>query len=119
MRILLVEDSDVLRGLFARMLKRRGFEVREASDGWQALDCLADFKPELVLTDLMMPGLDGIGLIRHLRAMPELAAVPVVAMTAGDPSEAEDAARSVGAADLLAKPIDAHTLLDCVGCYSG
>lgn len=119
MKILLVEDSDVLRGLFARMLRRRGFEVREASDGRAALECLADFKPELILTDLMMPGLDGIGLIRHLKEIPELAAVPVVAMTAGDPLEAEREARSVGAANLLAKPLDSDTLLDCVGCYSG
>src|SRR4051794_34280342 len=85
MRILLVEDSDALRNLFARMLKRRGFEVREAADGWSALECLAEFRPELILTDIMMPGLDGFGLIRHLRAMPEMAGVPVVVMTAGDP----------------------------------
>ena len=119
MRILLVEDSDDLRSLFTRMLERRGYEVRATSDGWRALSCLEDFKPELVVTDLMMPGLDGLGLIRRLRAMPDLVAVPVVAMTAGDPSEADLQARLAGAADFLAKPIDSHTLLNCVGCYNG
>lgn len=117
MRVLLVEDSDVLRRLFARLLKSRGFEVHEAADGLEALDSLHRFLPDIVLTDLMMPGLDGLGLIRRLKAMPDLAEVPVVAMTANASTEAECEARLAGAADYLAKPIDAHTLLDRVGRY--
>lgn len=117
MRILLVEDTDSLRHLFARMLKGQGFEVCEAPDGLTALGRLADFHPELVLTDLTMPGLDGIGLIRQLRAMPELDAVPVVAMTSLTSCEAEREARQAGAADFLAKPLDSGTLLDCLACY--
>src|SRR5437660_240499 len=99
MRILLVEDTDALRHLFARMLRAYGFEVREATDGLAALDCLAEFRPELVLTDLMMPGLDGIGLIRQLRARPEWESIPVVAMTAVASPEAEREARCAGAAE--------------------
>jgi CheY-like chemotaxis protein len=117
MHVLLVEDTDALRCLFARVLKDNGFEVCEASDGLAALGCLAHFHPELVLTDLMMPGLDGIGLIRRLRAMPEWDAVPVVAMTAVASSEVEREARQAGAADFLAKPLDPDTLLDCLGGY--
>ena len=65
----------------------------------------------------MMPGLDGIGLIRRLRAMPEWDAVPVVAMTAVASSKVEREARQAGAADFLAKPLDPDTLLDCLGGY--
>jgi CheY-like chemotaxis protein len=116
-RILLVEDTDCLRHLFARMLVGHGFEVCEATDGLAALGCLTHFHPELVLTDLRMPGLDGIGLIRRLRAMPELDAVPVVAMTSMASPEVEREARRAGAVDFLAKPLDSATLLDRVGCY--
>jgi CheY-like chemotaxis protein len=118
MRVLLVEDTDTLRHLFARMLQGNGFEVREAADGGAALRCLSDFVPELVLTDLMMPGIDGYELIRRLKAMPCLEAVPVVAMTACATSEAEREARRAGAADFLAKPVDCVRLLACLGGYS-
>jgi two-component system chemotaxis response regulator CheY len=117
MRILLVEDTDSLRYLFALMLKQQGYEVCEARDGLEALGCLVHFHPELILTDLRMPGLDGIGLIRRLRAMPELDDVPVVAMTSLASSEAEREARRAGAACVLAKPIDSGTLLACLACY--
>ena len=117
MRVLLVEDSNSLRHLFARVLMTQGIEVHEAADGLEALDSLPRFMPDVVLTDLMRPGLDGLGLIRRLRAMPGLAEVPVVAMTASASPEVERAARLAGAADFLAKPIDSHALLACIGHY--
>jgi DNA-binding response OmpR family regulator len=117
MRVLLVEDTDSLRELFARMLRHRGFEVCEAADGSAALECLATFTPDLVLTDLMMPQLDGVGLMRRLRAMPGLGAVPVVVMTAMSSEEAEREARRAGASDFLHKPLEAGTLFDRVGRY--
>lgn len=117
MRVLLVEDTDALRDLFRRSLVGYGFEVCEACDGLVALAYLSDFQPELVLTDLMMPGLDGIGLIRRLRAMPKWDAVPVVAMTAVTSYGAERDARKAGATDFLAKPFDFATMLDCLGRY--
>ncbi len=117
MRILLVEDTEPLRNLFARILRQGGFEVREAADGQEALACLPDFVPDLVLTDLMMPVLDGLELMRRLRKMPHLASVPLVAMTAVSSVEAEHEARRAGAADFLAKPLDSETLLSRVGDY--
>ena len=112
MRVLLVEDSADLRHLFARVLKGSGFEVCEAANGREALDCLPGFEPDVVLTDLMMPEVDGFELIRRLRAMPSMAEVPIVAMSAAATNEAEREARRAGAADLLAKPFDSRALLD-------
>jgi CheY-like chemotaxis protein len=112
MRVLLVEDSANLRHLFARVLKGIGFEVCEAANGREALECLAGFEPDVVLTDLMMPEVDGFELIRRLRAMPSMAEVPIVAMTAAATTEAEREARRAGAPDLLAKPFDSRALLD-------
>src|SRR3954453_13316716 len=115
MRVLLVEDTDSLRRLFARVLEENGFEVCEATDGGAAMRCLPDFVPELVLTDLMMPGVDGYELIRRLKAIPSLEAVPLVAMTACATYETEREARLAGATDFLTKPLDSGTLLDCLG----
>lgn len=119
MRILLVEDTDSLRYLFARVLKGHGFEVCEAPDGLAALACLAHFRPEVVLTDLMMPSLDGIGFIRQYRAMAGSEAAPVVAMTAMPSLHAECDARQAGAADFLTKPFDTGTLLLYIAAHCG
>ena len=78
-RVLLVEDTDALRWLFTRFLRRLGFEVCEAKDGEQALDMLKIFEPDILITDLAMPAIDGIELIRRVRAT---RAVPIIAMTA-------------------------------------
>jgi DNA-binding response OmpR family regulator len=112
MRVLLVEDSADLRHLFARVLKGNGFEVCEAANGREALDCLPGFEPDVVLTDLMMPELDGFELIRRLRAMPTMAEVSIVAMTAAATNATEREVRRAGAADFLAKPFGSRELLD-------
>jgi CheY-like chemotaxis protein len=112
MRVLVVEDCCDLRHRFARVLRRAGFRVYEASNGREALACLAGIKPDVILTDVMMPEMDGIELIRHLRSRPSTAAIPVVAMTAAATDQAKRDARRLGAADVLKKPIDSQTLLD-------
>ena len=99
MNVLLVEDSDVLRHLFARVLRRHGATVREAEHGLAALAALADFRPDVVLTDLMMPVMDGFELIERLKAHPATAAVPVVVVTAAASPEA--VAEAVAAVERL------------------
>ena len=110
-KVLLVEDAPFLRYAFARLLRMHGFEVREATDGREALDCLADFHPQLVLTDLMMPVMDGVELIRQLHANPGTARIPVVAITADATEQTEHEAREAGAIDFITKPIDLPGLL--------
>jgi two-component system response regulator MprA len=106
-RVLLVEDTDALRHYYSRVLRFQGFEVREACNGLEALDRLHDEEPDLVLTDIMMPVLDGLELIRRIRSMGEL---PVVAVT-GSGAEVERQARDAGADDVLAKPVQLDALL--------
>ncbi len=115
MRLLLVEDFADLRHLFARILRGSGFDVREAADGLEALACLSGFEPEVVLTDLMMPVMDGFEFIRLLHAIPAFSGVPVLAMTAAATDDAVNEARKAGAADVLAKPLDSQTLLSRLG----
>lgn len=112
LRVLLVEDAPFLRYAFSRLLRMQGFDVREANDGQEALDCIADYRPHLVLTDLMMPVMGGVELISHIRADPSLVDVPVVAITADATEKAEQMARKAGAIDVITKPIDLPALLD-------
>jgi CheY-like chemotaxis protein len=114
-RILLVEDTPELQRLFTRLLEHHGFEVCVAADGREALDRLAVFVPDVVLTDLMMPVLDGVELIRRIRSMTALDGVPVLVMTAAGSAEAQRAARAAGAVDVLTKPLDGRTLVDRIG----
>ncbi len=112
LRVLLVEDAPFLRYAFGRLLRMQGFDVKEANDGQEALDCLADFRPHLVLTDLMMPVMGGVELIAHIRANPETSSLPVVAITADATDHGERMARNAGAVDVITKPIDLTSLLD-------
>ena len=119
MRLLLVEDCSDLRHLFARILERHGHQVYAASDGGEALDLAPVFRPEVVVTDLMMPGVDGLELIRRLREMPDLGGVPIVAMSAAATAESERRVREAGAAALLVKPIDVGLLLSSIEAAAG
>lgn len=112
LRVLLVEDAPFLRYAFGRLLRMHGFEVMEANDGREALDCINDFQPQLVVTDLMMPVMDGVELIQRLRADPRTADLPVLAITADATEMAEHRAREAGAVDFVTKPVDLPTLLD-------
>jgi CheY-like chemotaxis protein len=117
--VLLVEDNDDLRRLFSRVLRLNGCEACGAAGGAEALEVAVGFAPELVLTDLMMPGMDGVELIRRLHAIPELAAVPIVAITADTTPEAERRARQAGAIDFVVKPVDIGLLLARMGSIQG
>jgi CheY-like chemotaxis protein len=112
LRVLLVEDAPFLRYAFGRLLRMHGFDVREANDGREALASVSSFHPQLVLTDLMMPVMDGVELIRRLRDEPETAGLPVVAITADATEQAERQAREAGAIDVITKPIDLPALLE-------
>ena len=112
LRVLLVEDAPFLRYAFSRLLRMQGYEVQEANDGRDALDCLTRYRPDLVLTDLMMPIMGGIELISLIRANPDYEGMPVVAITADATAQAEQAARDAGAVDVITKPIDLPALLD-------
>ena len=111
-RVLVVEDETALRRAFARMLEDSGFSVVQAGDGRQAIDALAAGAFDVVLTDIAMPGMDGIQLLRAVRERD--LDVPVI-LISGNPS-VESAVKAVeyGALQYLIKPVESRILVDSV-----
>ena len=89
-RILVVDDEPDQRFLLRRIFERAGHEVADACDGAAALRAVRESPPDLVVTDIMMPVMDGVELIRRLRSEPATAGVPILAAS-GDPHLADDA----------------------------
>ena len=109
-RVLLADDNADLRDYVRRLLSEH-YEVEAVVDGEAALAAARARKPDLVVTDLMMPRLDGFGLIRALRADAELRAIPVLALSARAGEEARVEGLGQGADDYLVKPFSARELL--------
>ncbi|MBU3920360.1 MAG: response regulator, partial [Alphaproteobacteria bacterium] len=105
-RILIVDDIEANRRLLQAKLEAQYHSVLLASSGPQALDMAAEHDPEIILLDVMMPGMDGFEVCRRLKANPATNHIPVVMVTAL--SDAEDRVRGLdaGAEDFLTKPID-------------
>jgi signal transduction histidine kinase len=114
-RILLADDNADMRDYVARLLIERGWFVEAVGDGSAALAAARRRRPDLVLTDVMMPGLDGFALMRALRREPATATVPVVLLSARAGEEARIEGAEAGADDYLVKPFGAQELLARVG----
>src|ERR1051326_3148305 len=113
-QILVVEDEESLLQTLRYNLSRAGHEVRLSTNGLQALEMIRGNPPELVVLDLMLPGLDGLELCRAVRAdtlNPGVAHVPILMLTARDEEIDKVVGLEVGADDYLTKPFSMHELL--------
>lgn len=110
-RILVVDDVPASLRLLCDRLRHAGYEVRAAPDGAQALADAADWQPDLVLLDVIMPGIDGFEVCRRLRAMAGFAAVPIVMLTALEASDERVRGLDAGADDFVSKPVVTAELL--------
>ena len=116
-RILVIEDQLDNRQILRDLLTSADFEVIEAVDGETGLAAAATQKPDLILMDIQLPGLDGYEATRRLKADAALHAIPVIAITAYELNEAEDKARAAGCDAYMAKPISPRQLLAKVREY--
>lgn len=110
-RVLVVEDDATIREVVRRYLERAGFEVDEVGDGHLALDRAATRRPDLVVLDLMLPGLDGMEVCRRLRAGGATATVPIVVLTARGDEEDRIRGFALGADDYVPKPFSPRELV--------
>ena len=112
--VLAVDDIPLNLLLVQKMLSRFNFKLRTAANGQLALDAVAQQKPDLILLDLMMPGIDGFEVIRRLREDPETADIQIVILSALNSNEDVIKGFNVGANDFIMKPIIMEKLLSCV-----
>ena len=109
-RALVVDDSMLVRHTVCRFLEQRGYEVESASNGAEALEKLAHASPDIVITDMVMPGMTGSELITSLKARPETASIPIVILS-GRPS-GSDAQGEKRATFVIHKDIDIEQQLE-------
>jgi len=112
--ILIVDDLVTLRQPVRVMLERQGYSVEEASDGYEALQKIAESRPDLVLLDLMMPGMNGVEVLKHIKADARLQDTSIIVLTAVADTWQMRKYIEMGAADYLLKPFTISTLLDRV-----
>ena len=103
-KILIVDDEPVVVTLLKSRMESRGFKVEIAHDGMSALEKAKDWLPDLILLDIIMPGIDGYETCRRLKAMKKTAHIPVVLFTAAQETQIEALAQKAGAATVVQKP---------------
>jgi len=109
-RVLLVDDEDQLRRVMKDLLERVGYDVVEASDGADAIQQVDQHTPDILVLDLNLPGLDGYGVISHLRSRPATEKIPIIVLTAKGDEDNEVRVFELGADDFLSKPFRARAL---------
>lgn len=105
-KVLIADDDETLRQLITEALPRHRFEVYQAADGPETLDTVKNLRPDIVILDVMMPGMDGIEVCRAIRENPQTRNIPVILLTAKAPIEDKLKGIESGADDYITKPFN-------------
>ncbi len=105
-KILVIDDEADVRNVLRDVLSAAGYTIVTASDGREALPLTLKDKPDLILSDIRMPKLDGLTLCKALRVNPETKSIPVIMLTSYNTSEQMEAAMTAGADDFITKPLN-------------
>ena len=111
-KILVVDDSTTMRQMVAFTLTSAGHEVVEAPDGNKALGIAKERKFDLVITDVNMPGMNGIDLVQSLRGLPDCKFIPILVLTTEAGAELKQKGKAAGATGWIVKPFNPEVLLD-------
>ncbi len=112
--ILAVDDSKTMRDMVSFTLKGAGFDVLEAEDGVDALGKVGGKNIDLVITDINMPNMDGITLVKELRSAPEFKSTPILILTTESDQNKRQEGRDAGATGWVVKPFDPDKLLQVI-----
>ncbi len=115
--VLIVEDNELNMKLFRDLLQIHGYATIEARTGPEALERLTDHRPDLILMDIQLPEVSGLEVTQKIKADPELADIPVIAVTAFAMKGDEERIRQGGCEDYIAKPISVVSFLEKVKRY--
>jgi two-component system, chemotaxis family, chemotaxis protein CheY len=110
-KVLIVDDSSLMRQMVCFTLREAGFDVQEAQHGQEALDRLAGQLPDLIITDLNMPVMDGITFIRKVRELAPTRYTPILMLTTESQTEKKTEGKAAGATGWVVKPFDPPKLL--------
>jgi two-component system chemotaxis response regulator CheY len=113
-RILVVEDSRSIRRLIRAALEADGYEVMERGDGEAGLAALQEAPPDLVITDVYMPGMDGLSLVRSIRALRPFRFLPILIITTESGDNMKQSGRAAGATGWIVKPFNDERLRQVV-----
>ena len=117
--ILLVEDNEVNRRLAGFLLRSQGYQVREATTAAAAFEMVEKERPDLIVMDIQLPGMDGLEITRKLKEQPATADIPVVAVTSFAMKGDREKALAAGCAGYVTKPIDKNTFIQEVAAHVG
>jgi two-component system chemotaxis response regulator CheY len=112
--ILTVDDSRTMRDMLRLALVQAGYEVVQAEDGVHGLEVLAGSTPDVIVTDINMPRMDGFGFIEGVRADAKHRAIPILVLTTESDAEKKNRARQAGATGWIIKPFDPVKLVDAI-----
>jgi PAS domain S-box-containing protein len=118
-RILVVDDSDINRQLLVQLISPVGFEVREASNGSEAIEIWESWSPHLIWMDMLMPVMDGYEATKRIKSTTKGQATPVIALTASVFEEEKSVVLSAGCNDFVRKPFPEETIFDIMAKYLG
>ncbi len=110
--VLVVDDEPMTRTLLQLMLAPADYEVLEAGDGFEALEMVGEYKPDILVLDVMMPNMDGITLCRKLRSQKDTVNIPIILLSAKTNPEAIQEGLGAGANRYLTKPVSRKDLLE-------
>ncbi len=110
-KILVVDDDNILRTVLKHYLEKQGYQVEEVSSGSDGLSAFEQYQPDLVVSDVSMPEMDGLEFCRNLRSQPEGKLVPFIFLSGRDDLEDKIKGHSMGADDYLTKPFEMRELL--------
>ncbi len=114
LRVLAVDDSRTMRNLLSAALFQAGFDVQLAEDGEDGLQRLQETRPDVVITDINMPRLDGFGFIEAIRGSPSNRSLPILVLTTESAPELKSRARAAGATGWIVKPFDEVKLVAAI-----
>ncbi|AZN70834.1 response regulator [Georhizobium profundi] len=112
--VLTVDDSRTIRNMLLMTLSGAGYETIQAEDGVEGLEVLARSNPDVIVTDINMPRLDGFGFIEGVRRDERTRAIPILVLTTESDQEKKNRARQAGATGWIVKPFDPAKLIDAI-----
>ncbi len=116
-QVLIIDDEPTWLLILKEFLQQRGYEVKEAASGAEALKELSAYRPDLILSDIRMPDMNGFDLLSKIRTLPSFSATPFLFLSAIDDFHARKVAKELGALDCIAKPMNEEDIAGILTKY--